>query len=308
MLGSAVVNALAHDGHQIRILIRRNSAIRGIALECEKSFGDIISYDAVHEAIQDCQAVIHAAAITKQSGISFDQYEKINVGGTINVLTAAMKNGNVRMVHVSTASTIRFGSKKDPGNEMYDADQDFGSGYIKSKIRAEKEIQEAVRSRGANVIIVNPTFMIGPAGNRSSSGELLDFTSRHKNLPCPPGGKNFVDVDDVAFCIAKALTHGKPGERYLIASENFSYAEFFRLIGSAQRKRKYIIEIPRPLWMAAQNIVWAYENVIGASLGINSIMMEISGAETYYTGEKAKEAFGVAYRHINELLKKRFHS
>jgi dihydroflavonol-4-reductase len=305
LLGSAVVKMLAQERNQIRILIRPDSDIRTISnLVSQQNFGDITSYDSVYKAMQDCRAVVHVAAVTKQTGISSQEYERVNVGGTVNILNAAIERGNVRIVYVSTASTIKYGTRQNPGNELHDADEDFGSHYIKSKIAAEKKVLEAVRSKGANAVVMNPAFMIGPATHKASSGELLGFAGNHKILPTPPGGKNFIDVGDVAFCIAKALTRGKPGERYLVANENLSYGEFFKMIESAQGKQKKIIKIPRPLWRAAQNFLTFVEKGIGFSFGINSTMMKISDAETYYSGEKAKKEFGVFYNPINDTLKR----
>jgi dihydroflavonol-4-reductase len=305
LLGSAIVNALAQEGNEIRILIRRESDIRAIAhLKCQQVFGDITSFESVQQAIQGCDAVVHAAALTKQSGISLEKYIRINVGGTRNVAEAALQNSDVRIVYVSTASTIRYGSKRNPGSELFDADEDFGSGYIKSKIQAERELVNAAQFRGANAVILNPTFMLGPRDKIASSGELLDFALSNRVLPSPPGGKNFVDVHDVASCIVKALSYGTPGERYLVANENLSYVEFFSLLENLQRTKKYIFKIPRGVWKSAQSALSMFESITGASPGLNSIMMKVAAVESYYTGEKSKLEFGIRYTSISDTLEK----
>jgi dihydroflavonol-4-reductase len=305
LLGAAVVRALNHAGVQIHILTRRNSDIAAISDFVHKQiFGDINDYGAVADCIRNCDAVVHAAALTKQTGISTEEYNRVNVGGTVNILKAGMQNGNPRLVYVSSASTIKFGRPKMPANELANAEEDFGSGYIKSKIIAEHQVQRATQIDSINAVIVNPTFMIGPMSNKSSSGELVNFALMHKILPCPPGGKNFVDVNDVATCIVRSLTHGKTGERYLIANENLSYVEFFKLVGQAQGVRKVVFEIPKFAWTAAQNVLNVYERTTHPSTKINATMMKISAAETYYTGEKAKREFGVRYTPISDSLKR----
>ena len=55
---------------------------------------------------------------------------------------------------------------------------------------------------------------------------MLQFLAREIAMT-PPGGLNFVDARDVAALLPVAMDCGKPGERYLVGGENWTFADLF---------------------------------------------------------------------------------
>ena len=80
------------------------------------------------------------------------------------------------------------------------------------------------------VVVVNPSFMIGAFDSKPSSGKIILLGLNKRFILCPPGGKNFVCVRDVSKGILAALKEGTNGEAYLLANSNMPYIHFFKLL------------------------------------------------------------------------------
>ena len=69
------------------------------------------------------------------------------------------------------------------------------------------------------VVICNPTFVVGAYGTGASSAEVVRLVASGLFRAYPPGGTNFVNADDVADGLLLAMERGRPGERYLLGGE-----------------------------------------------------------------------------------------
>lgn len=99
--------------------------------------------------------VIHSAALVKHYGM-YDEFEKINVNGTKNIVTFA-KKFNAKLLHISTISVsgnnLAEGSniKNNFEHEMNYDETNFYIGqnldnlYVKSKFEAEKVVFDAIK-------------------------------------------------------------------------------------------------------------------------------------------------------------------
>ena len=112
-----------------------------------------------------------------------------------------------------------------------------------------------------------------------------------------------MDVEDVAKGIVLTLEKGRPGEEYLLAGENLSYAEFFRKYISVCGKKKFIIKVPGFLL----NIAGALGNIVShfkKDCEVNLTNTRILCIGNYYTASKSEEQLGITYTPITETLKK----
>ena len=81
---------------------------------------------------------------------------------------------------------------------------------------------------GFPVVIINPTYMIGPFDSGPSSGQMLIALCKGALKLYCNGGKNFVCSVDVAKAAVNALTKGVIGECYIAGNENMGFKEFFQ--------------------------------------------------------------------------------
>ena len=89
-IGSHVVDALIHAGHEPRIFDVISSPWHDPA-EFDTFIGDLTDLEAVKHAARGCDAIAHLGAIADVNHVAADPAyaERVNAGGTVNVLEAA---------------------------------------------------------------------------------------------------------------------------------------------------------------------------------------------------------------------------
>ena len=112
LVGNNAVRALVARGERVRALTRKTSSKRPLeGLDVEVAHADVRDADAVAQACQGVDLVIHPAAHVYWGWSGIDTHRAINVTGTRNVCEAALAAG-ARMVHVSTKDTLGVGDRE----------------------------------------------------------------------------------------------------------------------------------------------------------------------------------------------------
>ncbi len=245
LLGNNTARLLQSQGHTLRGLSRSIGPVAALEdLDAEMIAGDILNPEDVFRAVRGCQAVIHAAAETRQWPTALRYYEG-NIAGTKNVLEAAERAGVGRLIHVSTVNAFARGTKANPGTEERVFEGGGRTpGYVRSKILAQRLVLDAARAGRIFALVVNPSFMLGPHDHKPSSGRLIIASCGKRVVPVPPGGRNFIHVRDAAAAIANALTRGAAGECYILAHENLTYREFFDILADVTKTAGLKIPVP----------------------------------------------------------------
>lgn len=105
-----------------------------------KDGDELLDYDSLQKKIQDCEQVVHLAAIPKPvEGKSFEDYFSSNVQATLNVVKAAVENGVKRVIYAS--STTIYGIERGiPFKIPIKEDQLFVSQYISADQLSCKDV------------------------------------------------------------------------------------------------------------------------------------------------------------------------
>lgn len=304
LLGTNLAWRLFRLGYDIHILVRPGADLRGLTgIPLQIHYGRIDSADQVSQAVAGCHYVVHAASITDQWGISFEEYERINYKGTRHIVTACLEHNVERLIHVSSANTIGPGTRQQPGTELNSFSLfHANSGYINSKYLAQQYVLEQVQAHQLPAVIVNPTFIIGPYDYKPSSGKLILHGINKKLLWYPPGGKNFVFVDDVCQGIVNALYLGDPGNCYLLASHNLTYREFYELLNLVAGQRPLMVRIPGWLLKTA-GILGSLKGMITGKPGrLTWSAAYLLCLDNYYSGSRAALELRVNYTPMETAL------
>jgi dihydroflavonol-4-reductase len=298
-IGSHVARALAARGDELRLLIRRGARVEHLAdLDYELVTGDITDRRAVRRAVKGAERVFHVAGTTSLRRRDHDRIFAINLGGTRNVLEAAIDAGVERVVHTSSVAAIG----PAPPGKVADETQSFTAGelgiaYVNSKHEAEVEALRCA-AQGLDVVCVNPTFVLGPdAPSLSSMGLVKRFLTRQ--IPVyVDGGLNIVDVRDVAEGHLLADRKGKSGERYILGGRNFTlqrlFADLARISGTA----------PPALRLPASMAIGGVELADRMHLPLPVSVDEVRSGTLWWTyrSTKAKKELGFAPRPHEETL------
>lgn len=301
LLGTNVIHALVATGYNATGLLRRKDSFRGALSGSLKLVeGDITSQADVMRAAAGCDAIIHCAACTSQKA-GMKTYYDVNPGGIRNILEAAKELGIRRTVNISTANIFAYGSLEQPGDESGESVPPFSeSGYVLSKLAAQECLKEY--NKHVETITLCPTFMLGPYDSKPSSGRIILMGYRKRLMFYPPGGKNFVAVQDVARCAVSALTKGVPGTAYIISGENMSYKDFFRLMSERTDNKCHMFKIPEWMLKAIGRLGSLIENKLNIPNEFNAANMEMLCIGNYYGSDRAAKELGFSCRPVSEAV------
>lgn len=295
LLGSNLVRELLEQGFTVRVLLQpgtRSPTLQGLAVETVS--GDLLGEDEpLRAAVRDCEAIFHCAAITNQWAKP-ELVFKVNVEGTRKILDLALAHGVRKLVFVGSASSFKFGTLQNPGDERSAFPAEYrGVPYMESKHQAMKLVRDYVSTRGLDAVIVGPTFMLGRYDYGPSSGELIRQFIRRKMRFVSPGGRNFVYVRDVAKAMVSALSRGQKGEAYILAGENLTYMDFFSRVAKLAGVEPPRSALPGAAVRMAGLLGSAYGKLSGRPVPLNSMMARLACLGTYYSGAKARRELGM---------------
>jgi dihydroflavonol-4-reductase len=260
-VGWHVARLLLERGHNVRALVRPASRIP--ELDVERAEGDLRDRASLDRAVAGCTLVFHVAADYRLWSKKPDDLYRSNVEGTRNMLEAARAAGVERVVYTSTVGCIGI-----PPGGIGDEDQpvsidDMSGGYKRSKFMAERIALEFAAA-GLPVVIVNPTAPMGDHDFKPTpTGQIvLDFLNG--NMPAfIDTGLNVVNVRDVALGHLLAGERGRPGERYLLGSENFTLRRILAELARITGRKAPSLELPYGVAYAAGLITTAMARVTG---------------------------------------------
>lgn len=169
-IGSHLVELLIREGYEVKAFVFYNafnswgwldSLDRDVRSEIEVVSGDIRDPFVVRNALHQCSAVCHLAALIgiPYSYVAPHNYVETNVQGTLNVVEAAKELGINRVIHTST-SEVYGTAKFVPISEEHPLQGQ--SPYSASKIGADQIAMSYFLSFETPVTILRPFNTYGP--------------------------------------------------------------------------------------------------------------------------------------------------
>jgi dihydroflavonol-4-reductase len=230
-VGSAVVRELLGHGHAVRALLRPTSPDDNLrSLPVERAEGDVLDRASVRRALRGCDGVVHTAGVVHLRPGDRAALLAVNARGVELVLGAALEAGVRRAVHTSSIAVLggtdrpRLLDEDAPSNAAQ-----LGIDYFVSKLEGERAALDLAR-RGLPVVVVRPSFVLGPGDvHRSSAGVVLAIARRRYRLYVR-GGVSCCDVRDVAAAHVEALVRGRVGETYVLGGHNVEVEAFARAV------------------------------------------------------------------------------
>src|ERR1700687_1233910 len=268
-LGSHLTRQLVARGDSVRALLRASSNNRAIAdLPLEYVTGDLRDARSLDRALAGVDRVFHVAADYRLWARRKQDIYDSNVGGTKNLLDAAMRAGVEQLIYTSTVATIAVDRPQHP-NEFTDAKlEEMVGHYKRSKWLAEKEALSAAKN-GLPVIVAMPTTPVGPWDWKPPPpGKIiLDFLNGKM-----PGyvetGLNFIGVEDCAAGHLLIAEKGKVGERYLLGGENLTLKQMLDALSKITGLPAPKLKIPHGLALGVAYASTVFSRLLGRAPGI----------------------------------------
>jgi dihydroflavonol-4-reductase len=198
---------------------------------------DLLDIYSVLDAMEGITEVYHCAAMVSFDPKNETEMMKTNVEGTANMVNAALEKGVNKFCHVSSIATIgRVENGELASEDIFWKSSPENSNYAISKYGAERETWRA-SEEGLNIIIVNPSLIIGGGNWQQSSSNM--FSKAYKGIKFYTDGVNgFIDVRDVSALMIKLMGSNIINHRFLLNSENTTFKHYFDLIHETFGKKK----------------------------------------------------------------------
>ncbi len=191
-VGSNIVRQLCQEGIECLVLGRSHyPEIEALGVRCLQ--GDICNPAFLLDCCRDVDTVFHVAALAGIWG-RWEDYYRINVQGTENVLAACTKNKVRHLVYTSTPSVVFNGKDIVNGDEQLPYANRFLCHYARSKVMAEKMVLERSGKELLSCAI-RPHLVWGP-GDPHLIPRLLE-RGRQRQLKKVGNCTNLVDISYV---------------------------------------------------------------------------------------------------------------
>jgi len=270
----------------------------------EPAEGSVTNREDVVNAVKNVGAIFHLAGKVSRDNEDAAAMNKIHVEGTRILCDAAKEAGVKTFLLASSSGTIACSETEEILDETYPTPVEIISrwAYYISKHYQEKTALENFNGKGAKLIILNPSLLLGTDDERlSSTKPILDFLAR-KISYTPSGGLNFVDVRDAATAFINALERGRHQEKYLLGTANMTFAEFFGRLERLSKVSAPMLRVPKKLAMAGSNLINSIYKNWNKPSPIQPKEVEQAEYFWYFDSMKAEDELNFAPRDANETL------
>jgi predicted dehydrogenase/nucleoside-diphosphate-sugar epimerase len=205
-IGQALVRQLVEAGHPVRLLVRdpRNLPVSLHGLSIDVVGGDLSRPDDLDRAMTGVTTVCHLARAHVET---WDDYVRLEIGGTRNVAEACLRAGVRRFLYTGTIDSCYTGSAGTIGDEnALDPKVQRRNLYARAKAESERLLIEMREKQGLPLALFRPGIVIGAGGSPFHwgigmwSGDAVCRIWGRGTNPLP-----IVLVDDVARALVRAV-------------------------------------------------------------------------------------------------------
>jgi uncharacterized protein YbjT (DUF2867 family) len=282
-VGPSIVHRLRAEDRPVRCLVRDPDRADTLAAwGCELARGDVTDRDSVRRAVEGCEVVVHLVAIIQGKP---EQFERIMVQGTWNVVEAAKAAGIRRFVLMSA-----LGSSEETKD-------------LSPYFNAKWQMEQMARSSGLEHVIFRPSFVFGKDG-----GALKTFQRVVRLSPVIPvfgSGDQRVQpiwIDNVAEYYAAALDRPDAANRTfeLGGPEVVTYEELYDRIKRVLGKRRPKLHLPFGLMRVNAAIL----EVLPGPSPITRDQLKMLAVDNVVSNSDAQETFQIELLPLDEQLRR----
>lgn len=277
LLGSFIVRKL-HETKTPFVALKRASSDVSLLHDLQGiqwRDADILDPLKLHEAFDQVEGVIHAAATVSFNPRNSKKILHNNIEGTKNVVNTCLTKGVKRLLHVSSVAAL--GRQKDQtiiseSNQWKDSP--FNTVYGESKYKSELEVFRG-QEEGLSTVIVNPSVILARGNWLKSSAKIFNYSWKERPFYAD-GSFNYVDVRDVANLIFALFNSPIQGERFILNGGAVTIKEFFDKTATRLQKKAPHIKVSK--------------SVLHFLARLEAIRTYFSGSEPLITQETARLA------------------
>ncbi|KAJ1385765.1 hypothetical protein SESBI_41366 [Sesbania bispinosa] len=213
-IAAYLVKTLLQNGHTVRTTVRNPEDVEKVGFLTELSGAqerlkilkaNLLNEGSFDEAVTGVDGVFHTASPATLI--------EPCIKGILNVLNSCVKAKVKRVVLTSSCSSIRYRDdmqQVSPLNESHWSDPEYCKHY-----NEKREAWKIAKESGMDLVVVNPSFVVGPLLAPQPSSTLLLILGIIKGLrgEYPNTTVGFVHIDDVIGAHLLAMEESKASGR-----------------------------------------------------------------------------------------------
>lgn len=302
LVGGNLVRSLLAQGSPVRALIHHDRrALEG--LDVETVSADLTDPASLQQAFAGAETVYHLASSISIRMDSWEEVERVNIGGTRNVVEACLNTGVRKLIYFSSIHAYQ----QEPLDQPLDEDRPLLDGkpippYERSKAAAERIVRQAA-GRGLSTVIIIPTAIIGPHDFRPSYlGQALQLLAGGRIPALVRGGYDWVDVRDVVQGAMQAERMASSGARYILSGQWRSLREIAQL--TAKYSGHPAPRLVVPIWLAHifQPVMAKLAQINGSQPIYTRAMLAAMRSNQQISHDRAARDLGYAPRPFEETI------
>lgn len=199
-IGKRLVRTLVAQGRDVRCLVRKTSDVQYLEdLGVELFYGDLLNKNSLKGIAKGVNIVHHLAGEVYSP--RNDNYFKINVKGTKNLLEACLPENIERFIFLSSIQAVGPSQKQDILLNERSPCKPVTS-YGKSKLEAEKLIYKKYKASAFPTVIIRAPMVYGPGSLKCRSAALFQRINK--------GNFRLIGKNDhlISTCYIDNLIHG----------------------------------------------------------------------------------------------------
>ncbi|XP_023756068.1 tetraketide alpha-pyrone reductase 2 [Lactuca sativa] len=260
-IAAYLVKALLEQGHTVRTTVRDPENVEkvGYLLELEGAHdrlklmkANLMEEGSFDQAIDGVDGVFHTASpvVVPQDNNIQETLIDPCIKGTMNVLSSCKKAKSVkRVVLTSSCSSIRYRydvQQVSPLNESHWSDIDYckeyNLWYAYAKTIAEKDAWDVAKENGIDLVVVNPSYVVGPLLAPQPTSTLLMILAYITGTvgEYPNTTVGFVHIEDVVAAHILAMEEKEAEGRLICSSTVAHWSEVIQMLKSKYPFYPYI--------------------------------------------------------------------
>jgi nucleoside-diphosphate-sugar epimerase len=293
-IGPHLVRKLVSDGHTCRCLVRTGSNTEPLkASGVELVEGDITRAETLQGMADGMDRVLHMATLGHMANfrVTESMFDAINVQGTQNIMSEALRAGVRRVVHCSTVAAMGICEDVPATEESLCSPH---HPYGRSKLKAEKNILDMITEKQLPAVIIRFSMVYGPGDSR----DILKLTRMTQKGLFPKVGNRpkltpLIHVDDAVHGLLLAAEKGGVGEIYLITNRNsLPFDEIRQILQKALGITRWPLYVPEWAALALASLSEKIFPMLGKIPPVSRKNIESTLADRVFSIEKSQKEIG----------------
>ncbi|MED6162971.1 Tetraketide alpha-pyrone reductase 2 [Stylosanthes scabra] len=239
-IAAYLIKALLEKGHTVRTTVRNPDDVEKVGFLRELSGAkerlkilkaDLLVEGSFDEAVAVVDGVFHTASpviVPYDNNVQATLIDPC-IKGTVNVLNSCIKAKVKRVVLTSSCSSIRYRydvqqQEAPPLDESHWTDIEYckryNLWYAYAKTIGEKEAWKLAKESGMDLVVVNPSYVVGPllAQHPTSTLDMILSIVKGEREEYPNTTVGFVHINDVIDAHLLAMEEPKVSGRLICSS------------------------------------------------------------------------------------------